>query len=84
MAKVFALPGPSAPRRRGRPIEVVIGEREIRELKMLVEYDGLEATARAIGISSTTLLRVLAGMLPRCQAKVQRAVRAFFAPGGEP
>lgn len=78
--KIYALP--TTPRRRARTVEVEIGEREIRELKMLVEYDGLNATARAIGISDTALLRVLAGMLPRSHARVQRAVRAFFAPGG--
>lgn len=61
-----------------RGVGVRVGDAEIRVLHQLVEYDGLEETAKAMEISKQTLLMVMSGLLPRCTARVQRSVREFF------
>jgi ABC-type taurine transport system ATPase subunit len=74
----FLIP-PGAPVRE-RYLHVTVGEREIRSLYLLIESDGLDAIAEAVGISDTALLRVCAGLMHRCRPKTQLAIRKFFAP----
>lgn len=69
-------------RKLGRSYETEIGERELRTLRMLAEHDGLEETARAIGVNVVTLLRVLAGFGDRCNYRSTQKVRLFFQEGG--
>jgi hypothetical protein len=73
---------PDAAPKRERYLGVAVGEREIRSLYMLIESDGLDAIAEAVGISHLALLRVCSGLLHRCRPKTQLAIRKFFAPTG--
>lgn len=62
-----------------RHIDVRVGEPEIKILKQLCEYDGIDETARAIGITRVTLMMVMVGWFDRCNSNTKQAVRAFFA-----
>lgn len=64
---------PSYKRRKGD-----ITEADIRQLKDLIEYEGLKEISRAIGISEVALLRVCAGWFDRCNRSVRQAVLHFF------
>lgn len=67
------------PRRNRRHAEVKIGDAEVKTLKSLVEYEGLDEMAKVVGVSNVTLLRVCAGWFDRCNIHTQQAIRAFFA-----
>lgn len=56
-----------------------IGEREIRVLRILCEYDGVTETARAIGVDRVSLLFVMAGLGHRSRPSVLQRFRRFFA-----
>jgi hypothetical protein len=71
---------PDAAPKRERYLQVTVGDREIRTLFVLIEADGLDAIANAIGISHVALLRACAGLMHHCKPKTQLAIRKFFAP----
>ena len=55
-----------------------LNEEEIRILRQLIEFEGLEFMAKEIGVSAVTLLRVCAGWMDRCNARSKQTVLAFF------
>lgn len=71
------------PQQNRRHSEVKIGDAEIKTLKQLVEYEGLDEMARVIGVSSMVLLRVCAGWFDRCNIRTQKSIRAFFGASSE-
>jgi|SRR4249920_4265286 hypothetical protein len=64
-----------------RYVGTELGPREMKMLQELIEYDGLQPIAKAIGISDVALLRACAGFVDRCQPKTRHALRKFFALG---
>lgn len=79
MAKTATVLQLNPKARKSRVMEVKIGDAEIRMLKNLVEFEGLQEMSRVIGVSKLTLLRVCAGWFARCNAQTQQTIRAFFA-----
>ena len=75
------VPGglPSKVPTRERHFGVEVGPEQIRDLVELIQYDGLPKVAEYMGLDSTTVLRVCAGLMHMCRLDTQHKIRAFFA-----